>query len=131
MLEVIVFLIILVNLPSIIGAIIGFTIGLVEVAAEDISGAKAEDTFENRQGRSADKNEYSEVQNNNGSGTQSHGYFAGCTTTEELRTRYRALMKIYHPDGMGGDAGTAQRINIEYEQFQQALDNRKDQRKDQ
>lgn len=43
-------------------------------------------------------------------------YFAGVTTIEELRKRYRELLKQFHPDN-GGDEETMKTINIEYDKL--------------
>lgn len=42
--------------------------------------------------------------------------FAGVTTIEELRKRYRELLKQFHPDN-GGDEETMKAINIEYDKL--------------
>ena len=41
-------------------------------------------------------------------------YFKGIKTIEELRKRYRILLKKYHPDN-GGDVEIMQEINAEYD----------------
>lgn len=43
-------------------------------------------------------------------------WFAGVTTNEELRKRYRELLKQFHPDN-GGDEETMKAINIEYDKL--------------
>ena len=40
-------------------------------------------------------------------------FFAGCTTWEQVKSRYRDLMKIYHPDA-GGHEEASKKINAEY-----------------
>ena len=40
-------------------------------------------------------------------------FFAGCTNWEQVKSRYRDLMKIYHPDA-GGQEEASKRINAEY-----------------
>lgn len=40
-------------------------------------------------------------------------FFAGCTDWEQVKTRYRDLMKIYHPDA-GGHEEASKKINAEY-----------------
>ena len=42
-------------------------------------------------------------------------YFAGIKTVEELRKRYRELLKKYHPDNEGGSVEVTQAINAEYD----------------
>lgn len=42
-------------------------------------------------------------------------FFGGCTTQEEIKRRYKALCKIYHPD-VGGHQATFQRLHDQYEQ---------------
>ena len=41
-------------------------------------------------------------------------FFAGCTDWEQVKSRYRDLMKIYHPDA-GGHEEASKKINAEYE----------------
>lgn len=41
-------------------------------------------------------------------------FFAGCTDWEQVKTRYRELMKIYHPDA-GGHEEASKKINAEYD----------------
>lgn len=41
-------------------------------------------------------------------------YFNGCSTKEEIDTRYRALAKVFHPDAKAGDEKTFQNINDQY-----------------
>ena len=43
-------------------------------------------------------------------------WFAGVATIEELRKRYRELLKQFHPDN-GGDEETMKAINIEYDKL--------------
>lgn len=40
-------------------------------------------------------------------------YFAGVKTIEELRQKYRELLKKYHPDNEGGSVEITQEINTE------------------
>ncbi len=42
-------------------------------------------------------------------------YFTGVTTVEELRKRYRELLKQYHPDNPSGSIEITQQINTEYD----------------
>ena len=42
-------------------------------------------------------------------------YFAGVKTVEELRKKYRELLKKYHPDNDGGSVEVTQEINAEYD----------------
>lgn len=42
-------------------------------------------------------------------------YFTGIKTVEELRKRYRELLKKYHPDNEGGSVEVTQEINAEYD----------------
>lgn len=41
--------------------------------------------------------------------------YAGVKTLDELKSRYHALMKIYHPDNMAGDIEMTKRVQKEYE----------------
>ena len=40
-------------------------------------------------------------------------FFAGCNDWEQVKSRYRDLMKIYHPDA-GGNEEASKKINAEY-----------------
>ena len=42
-------------------------------------------------------------------------WFKDVTTIEELRKRYRELLKMYHPDNMNGSTEFTQEINAEYD----------------
>ena len=42
-------------------------------------------------------------------------YFAEVKSVEELRQRYRELLKKYHPDNEGGSVEITQEINTEYD----------------
>lgn len=42
-------------------------------------------------------------------------WFKNVTTIEELRKRYKALLKLYHPDNMNGSTEFSQEINAEYD----------------
>lgn len=42
-------------------------------------------------------------------------YFAGVKTVEELRKKYRELLKKHHPDNDGGSVEVTQEINAEYD----------------
>jgi curved DNA-binding protein CbpA len=41
-------------------------------------------------------------------------YFEGCTSLDEVKSRYKELALKHHPD-RGGDTKTMQAINLEYE----------------
>ena len=62
---------------------------------------------------------YQQNHQNNGSGHDTDNpdeefqFFAGCTDWEQVKTRYRELMKIYHPDA-GGHEEASKKINAEY-----------------
>lgn len=43
--------------------------------------------------------------------------FAGINNAEELKKRYRELMRIYHPDNRAGDTNAVQQIQEEYEKL--------------
>lgn len=46
---------------------------------------------------------------------QSSVFFVGCNSPEKLEKRYKSLCKAYHPDAEGGDTGTFQKLQEEYE----------------
>lgn len=59
---------------------------------------------------------YQQYDQNSGSDEQEEEFqfFAGCTDWDQVKTRYRELMKIYHPDA-GGHEEATKTINAEYE----------------
>ena len=52
-------------------------------------------------------------------------YFAEVKTIEELRQRYRELLKKYHPDNEGGSVEITQEINTEYDRLFEDLNEKK------
>ena len=42
-------------------------------------------------------------------------YFSGCKSKDDVRARYKALVKAFHPDGGHGDADTLIKVKEEYE----------------
>ena len=44
-------------------------------------------------------------------------FFCGVDSEDTLKKRYKDLIKIYHPDNLGGDKSTLQEINTEYEKL--------------
>ena len=44
-------------------------------------------------------------------------FFKGVEDTASLKKRYKALLKIYHPDNIDGDKELLQAINTEYERL--------------
>ena len=44
-------------------------------------------------------------------------WFAGVKTVEELRKRYRELLKKYHPDNENGSIEATKEINAEYDRL--------------
>ncbi|MBD5508686.1 MAG: hypothetical protein HDR05_11745 [Lachnospiraceae bacterium] len=71
---------------------------------------KYSDHKEDQTGSATGSFEYNEEQSNN-------IWFAGINNAEELKKRYRELMKIYHPDNQAGDTGAVQQIQEEYEKL--------------
>jgi len=67
----------------------------------------------------SDSTNYQQNNQSNGSGQYSNDqndefqFFAGCTDWEQVKSRYRDLMKIYHPDA-GGHEEASKKINAEY-----------------
>ena len=52
-------------------------------------------------------------------------YFAGVKTIEELRQKYRELLKKYHPDNENGSVDVTQEINTEYDRLFDVLSQEK------
>ena len=52
-----------------------------------------------------------------------HGemFFKGVASPQELKKRYKDLIKIYHPDAEYGDNQTVQEINREYDSLRHAM----------
>jgi len=48
-------------------------------------------------------------------------YFTHCTTLEDVKSEYRRLAKIHHPD-LGGDTATMQALNAQYHTALKNLD---------
>lgn len=48
-------------------------------------------------------------------------FFKGVDNTAALKKRYKALLKIYHPDNAGGDKEILQAISAEYETLSRGL----------
>ena len=44
-------------------------------------------------------------------------YFTDAKTIEELRKKYRKLLKLYHPDNKNGSVDVTQEINNEYDRL--------------
>ncbi len=52
-------------------------------------------------------------------------YFKGIKTIEELRQKYRELLKKYHPDNECGSVEITQEINAEYDRLFDVLSEEK------
>lgn len=48
-------------------------------------------------------------------------YFNGCLTKEDLDIRYKALVKVFHPDAKAGDEDTFKQIKKQYEILQKEI----------
>ena len=48
-------------------------------------------------------------------------FFRGVESQQSLKKRYKALVKIYHPDNIGGDDSLVTEINKEYEHLSQMM----------
>lgn len=48
-------------------------------------------------------------------------FFRGVESQQSLKKRYKALVKIYHPDNVGGDNSLVTEINKEYNHLSQVL----------
>ena len=100
--EAIFILTIIINLPYILAFIVGVFVGLGEAVAESVNDGTADSSSEEKTG--------AELM----AGVQEPVFFSGCKTPEDYKDRYRALMKIYHPDGEHGDVEVTKQINNEY-----------------
>lgn len=59
------------------------------------------------------QNNQSDESDHNSDDNDEFQFFAGCTDWEQVKSRYRDLMKIYHPD-VGGHEEASKKINAEY-----------------
>jgi len=50
--------------------------------------------------------------------TRNSVYFYDCMTQQEVKERYRDLVKKYHPDNPGGNVEIFRKVNEEYEKFE-------------
>lgn len=50
--------------------------------------------------------------------TRNSVYFYDCLTPQEIKERYRELVKKYHPDNSGGNVEIFRKVNEEYEKFE-------------
>lgn len=48
-------------------------------------------------------------------------FFRGVASKQSLKKRYKALIKIYHPDNVGGDNSLVLEINKEYNHLSQVF----------
>ena len=53
-------------------------------------------------------------------------WFTRIKTVQELRQRYRELLKKYHPDNEGGSIEITQEINAEYDRLFEVLSKEKE-----
>jgi len=49
-------------------------------------------------------------------------YFNGCDTKEKLESRYKQLCKAFHPDSVGGDTDSFQKMKREYDEIKMKLE---------
>lgn len=66
----------------------------------------------------SDNTEYEEFNNQTEQPTDQEpisNFFKGVATIDELKKRYRDLLKIYHPDNQAGDTSVSQEIQKEYD----------------
>ena len=49
-------------------------------------------------------------------------FFRGVANQKSLKKRYKDLIKIYHPDNVGGDNSLVLEINREYDHLRQELE---------
>ena len=49
-------------------------------------------------------------------------FFRGVNNSVSLKKRYKELLKIYHPDNIGGDNEILLKINQEYEELRNRFD---------
>ena len=103
-----------------IAEIVLFVIRTVQMPANSGKSSRNTSYQQNYQDTGySDSTNYQQNNHSNGSGQYSNDqddefqFFAGCTDWEQVKSRYRDLMKIYHPDA-GGHEEASKKINAEY-----------------
>lgn len=103
-----------------IAEIVLFVIRTVQMPANSGKSSRNTSYQQNYQDTGySDSTNYQQNNQSNGSGQYSNDqddefqFFAGCTDWEQVKSRYRDLMKIYHPDA-GGHEEASKKINAEY-----------------
>ncbi len=103
-----------------IAEIVLFVIRTVQMPANSGKSSRNTSYQQNYQDTGySDSTNYQQNKQSNGSGQYSNDqddefqFFAGCTDWEQVKSRYRDLMKIYHPDA-GGHEEASKKINAEY-----------------
>ena len=61
------------------------------------------------------KSDYGKSDVMGNSKTLNMDFFMGCTTWEQVKDRYKTLMKTYHPDAVAGVEEYSKEINAQYE----------------
>ena len=69
------------------------------------------------QNNNQNEHSYQKHEKSNTTKESNPSFFKGCENWEQIRERYRKLMKTYHPDSGSGDMETSQEINLQYEQL--------------
>ncbi|MDO5445964.1 MAG: J domain-containing protein [Eubacteriales bacterium] len=69
----------------------------------------------NNYNRSENRNE--QRKNTAQTNEKEFNFFQNCDTKEQITSRYRQLIKAFHPDTGNGDAETAATINLQYEEL--------------
>lgn len=87
---------------------------LVKLASEKeyMKRQKAFYSRVNEYERSNSYNSYSDNEETNV--VKGEMFFSGVVSKQSIKKRYKDLIKIYHPDNLGGDNETIQEINSEY-----------------
>lgn len=91
-----------------------FVISLSDISSENCKRERVREKFNNWKEQKNEKT-YEMPFEEKTSGASA--WFAGIQTADELKKRYRDLLKIYHPDNQAGDTGAAQQIQEEYDKL--------------
>lgn len=74
-------------------------------------------------GSGSEENREYQYQGGHQSGNDTTSYFNGCDTFESIKTRYRALCKVYHPDMGNGSPEEFDKIQKEYNELKEKFSN--------
>lgn len=90
---------------------------ILSASKNDIYEQYFEETYKNYDHSKSNNTSSSETSDDTSHAKNSSNFFKGVTNNEQLKKRYKDLLKIYHPDNQAGDTTISQEIQDEYEQL--------------